>query len=286
MAHVQPGAVVFGQMAVAHGLNVFRQTVVPRADLAVLSVGHDGQAALGGDGERPRHDGVVHDAVAVLGDEFDILGQCHQVVERFAVKVLRDRDGLVGIAQPYAGGLRLNSVDDLSAGADRLCVGHQVHKGIPAGSGCGRAGGDILLILKAGGAPMAVCVKEGGQDRAALGVEQLLPLRDKQAQTDSGDFSVAQPDLDRLACTVPCVADQHSGNLLRYTLPDLQPAPCGRAFGQKKTFPRREKSKRSTGFENGKKHGTVNFEARNKLHHHCGTLLPRILTWILLNCTM
>ena len=113
MAHVQPGAVVFGQMAVAHGLNVFRQTVVPWADLAVLSVGHDGQAALGGDGERPRHDGVVHDAVAVLGDEFDILGQRHQVVERFAVKVLRDRDGLVGIAEPYAGGLRLNGVGDV-----------------------------------------------------------------------------------------------------------------------------------------------------------------------------
>ena len=252
MAHVQPGAVVFGQMAVAHGLDVFRQTVVPRADLTVLGVGHDGQAALGGDGERPRHDGVVHDAVAVLGDEFDILGQRHQVVERFAVKVLRDRDGLVGIAQPYAGGLGLNGVGDLGAGADRLCVGHQVHEGVPAGSGCGRAGGNILLILKAGGAPMAVCVKEGGQDRAALGIEQLLPLRDKQAQTDSGDFSVAQPDLDRLACTVPCVADQHSGNLLRYTLPDFQPAFAGVLLGKKKLFPDGKSQKEAPVLKTGK----------------------------------
>ena len=214
VAHVQPGAVVLGQMAVAHGLDVLGQAVVPGADLAILGVGHDGQAALGGNRERAGHDGVVHDAVAVLGDELDVLGQGQQVIQRLAVEILRDGDGLVCVAQADAGGLGLDGVGDLGTGADRLRVGHQVDEGVPARGSRGGAGGDVLLVLKAGGAPVAVGVDEGGQDRAALRVEHLLPFRDEQPQTDSGDFSVAQPDLNGLARAVLCVADQHGGNLL------------------------------------------------------------------------
>ena len=215
VAHVQPGAVVLGQMAVAHSLDVLGQAVVPGADLAILGVGHDGQAALGGNRERPGHDGVVHDAIAVLSDELDVLGQGQQMIQRFAVEILRDGDGLVCVAQADAGGLDLDGVGDLGAGADRLRVGHQVDEGVPARGSRGGAGGDVLLVLKAGGAPVAVGVDEGGQDRAALRVEHLLPFRDKQPQTDSGNFSVAQPDLNGLARAVLCVADQHGGNLLK-----------------------------------------------------------------------
>ena len=178
-------------------------------------MGHDGQAALGGNRERTGHDGVVHDAVAVLGDELDVLGQGQQMIQRFAVEILRDGDGLVCVAQADAGGLGLDGVGNLGTGTDRLRVGHQVDEGVPARGSRGGAGGDVLLVLKAGGAPVAVGVDEGGQDRAALRVEYLLPFRDEQPQTDSGNFSVAQPDLNGLARAVLCVADQHGGNLLK-----------------------------------------------------------------------
>ena len=211
---MQAGAIVFGQVAVAHSLDVLGQAVVPWADFTVLGVGHNGQAALGGDGERARHNGVVHHAVAVLGDESDILGQGQQMVKCFAVEILRDGNRLVGIAQPHAGGLGLHGVGDLGGGADRLGVGHQVHEGVPAcGSGSG-AGGDILLVLKAGGAPVAVGVDEGGQNRAALGIEHLLPFRDEQTQADCGNLTLAQPDLNGLACAVLSIADEHGVDLL------------------------------------------------------------------------
>ena len=100
-------------------------------------MGHDGQAALGGDGKDPRHNGVVHHAVAVLGDELDVLRQGKQMVDGLAVKVPGDGDGLVGIAQADALGLGLYRVGDLRRGADRLGVGHQVHKGVTA-CRCGR----------------------------------------------------------------------------------------------------------------------------------------------------
>ena len=271
---MQPRAVIFGQVAVAHRLDVLSQAVVPWADLAVLGVGHDGQAALGGDRKGAGHDGIVHDAVAVLGDEFDILGQGQQMIQRFAVKIFRDGDGLVCVAQPHAGGLSLDGMGNFGGRADRLGVGHQVHEGIPARCCCGRAGGDILFILKAGGAPVAVGVDEGRQHGTALGVEHRLPFRDKQPQADIGDLAVAQPDLNRFAGAVLCVADQHGGNLLTISFGPKAP----RVFGQKKTFPKREKSKSHTQINSGKKHCTVNFEARNKLHHHSGKLLPVIFT--------
>ena len=111
------------------------------------------------------------------------------MIQRFAVEILRDGDGLVCVAQADAGGLGLDGVGDLGTGADRLRVGHQVDEGVPARGSRGGAGGDVLLVLKAGGgAPVAVGVDEGGQDRAALRVEHLLPFRDKQPQTDSGSF--------------------------------------------------------------------------------------------------
>ena len=48
-----------------------------------------------------------------------------------------------------------------------LCVGHQVHKGVSPRRRRGRPGGNVLLILKARGAPVAVQINEPWQQRAA-----------------------------------------------------------------------------------------------------------------------
>ena len=260
VAHMQPGAVVFGKVAVAHSFDVFGKAVIPGADLAVLGVGHHGQTAVGGNGKDPRHNGVVHHAVAVLGDEFDILGQGEQVVDAYAVEVLGDGHRLVGVAQSDAGCLGFDRAGDLGAGADRLCVGHQVHKGVPARRSGGGAGGDILFIFKAGGAPVAVGVDKSRQQRASLGVQHVLALRCGQPQTERGDLTVLQPDFQRLTVTVLCIADQHNLLLLA-------------GFTKKDFSRKREKSKRNTSCSaQRKERPTVDFMTDGK-QRHSGTPL-------------
>ena len=236
---MQPGAVVFGQVAVAHRLDVFGQAVVPGADLAVFGMGHHGQAALRRDGEHPRHDGVVHDAVAVLGDELDVVRQREQVVDGLAVEVLGDGHRLVGVAQADAFGFVLHGVGDLGRGADRFGVGHQVYEGVPARGRRGGAGGDILFIFKAGRAPVAVGVDKRGQRRAAFGVEHFLPLWRQQPRADGGDLAAAQPEFDGVAGAVFRVADQHG----QTSCLQMDP-PRKTARGQKKTFPKKGKVKK------------------------------------------
>ena len=93
-----------------------------------------------------------------------------------AVKVLGDGHGLVCIAQADPLCLLLHLKHDLGRGAHRLGVGHQVYKGIAARCSRRAAGGNVLFVLKAGGAPMAVGVNEGRQQGAPLGVQHLLAL--------------------------------------------------------------------------------------------------------------
>ena len=265
VAHVQAGAVVLGQVAVAHGLDILSQAVVPGADLPVLGVGHDGQAALGGDGKDPRHNGIVHHAVAVLGDELDVLRQGKQMVDGLAVKVLGDGDGLVGIAQADALGLGFHRVGDLRRGADRLGVGHQVHKGVTA-CRCGRrAGGDVLFIFKAWGAPVAVGIDESGQDGAAFGIQHILALGHHKALADGCDLVAAQPYLDGFAGGVFCVADQHV----------IPPWVC---IWAKKNFSQKwEKSKSHTMHSGGKGRCAVDLKVCKTAHQHADVLLPHVL---------
>ena len=133
MAHVQPGLVVLAQPAVAHRLDILGQTVVPRADLHILSVAHDRDVLLGADGKSPCHGGVVLHAVAVLSNELHAGGQGLEVVDAHAIKVLGDGDGLVCIAQPHLGSFLLHHHGLCGRGADGLGVGHQVYKGVAAG---------------------------------------------------------------------------------------------------------------------------------------------------------
>ena len=176
MAQMQPGAVVFAQVQVADGLDVLGQAVIPGGDVHILGVGHDGNALFGADGKGLGHYLVGLYAVAVLGDEADGVRQGFQVVQRMAVKVLGDGHGLVCIAQADPLCLLLHLKHDLGRGAHRLGVGHQVYKGIAARCSRRAAGGNVLFVLKAGGAPMAVGVNEGRQQGAPLGVQHLLAL--------------------------------------------------------------------------------------------------------------
>ena len=216
VAHVQLGLVVFAQPAVAHRLDVLSQTVVPRADLHILGVAHHGDILLGADGESLCHGGIVLHAVAVLGDELHTGRQGLEVVDAHTVKVLGDGDGLVHIAQAYFGSLLLHHERLCRRRAHRLCVGHQVHEGVTAG-GCGAAAGlDVLLVLKARGAPVAVQVHKGGQHGQPAGINDrfVLPGQCLQLLTHSSDPAVLYKNLKRSSFGVHSIYKQHRSSLL------------------------------------------------------------------------
>jgi hypothetical protein len=216
MAHVQPGLVVLAQPAVAHGFNVLGQTVVPRADLHILGVAHDRDILLGADGKGPRHGGVILHTVAILGDELHTGGQGLEVVDAHAVKVLGDGDGLVCIAQPHLGSLLLHHHSLCGRGADGLCVGHQVYKGVATGGSGTAAGLDVLLVLKARGAPVAVQIHKCGQHGQSAGIHHCLILGSQCGKILSygSDPAILYIDLKRSSFGVHSVCQQHRGSLL------------------------------------------------------------------------
>ena len=181
---------------------------------------------------------VLH-PVPVLGDKTDILGQGLEVVEGDAVKIVGDGDGLVCIAQARPGGLLLDHGRLRRRGADRLCVGHQVDEGVAPRRRRGAAGGDVLLIFKAGGPPMGVQVDKGGQDGQPAGVQDRLvgAGQGRKPPAHRLDGAAAEIKLDRLTAGVDCVLDEHGVSSFG------QPRRRRRAGrGQKKTFPqKREK---------------------------------------------
>ena len=244
MAHVEPGLVILAQPAVAHRLDILGQAVVPGADLHILGVAHHGDVPLGADGEGPRHGGVVLHTVAVLGDEPDAGGQGLEVVQRLAIKVLGDGDGLVHIAQAHLCGLLLHHCGLRSRRADGLGVGHQVDEGVAARSRCTAACLDVLLIFKARCAPVAVQIDEGGQHGKPPGIQNdlVLPGQSLQILADRRDLSVPDEQLHGASFRVDSVYKQHG------TIP-----PCfWRAldWAKKRTFPQMEK------FESRKKGNT------------------------------
>ena len=216
MAHVQPGLVVLAQPAVAHCLDILGQTVVPRADFHILGVAHDCDVLLGADGKGPRHGGVVLHAVAILGDELHAGGQGLEVVDAHAVKVLGDGDGLVCIAQSHLGSLLLHHHSLCGRGADGLCVGHQVYKGVATGGSGAAAGLDVLLVLKARGAPVAVQIHKCGQHSQPTGIHHRLVLGGKGGKIlpYGSDLAIFYIDLQRPSLGVHSVCQQHRGSLL------------------------------------------------------------------------
>ena len=246
VAHVQPGLVVLAQPAVTHSLQVFSQPVIPGADLHILSVAHHSDIPLGADGKGPGHGGVVLHTVAILGDELHAGGQGLEVVDGLAVKVLGDGNSLVHIAQAHLGGLLFHHGCLCGRGADRLGVGHQVDKGVAA---CGRShasGGNVLLIFKARGAPVAVQVHKGRQHGQTACIEDSLPLPGQCGKilTHGGDLSVFHEKLHRAARSVYSVDEQH---ILLPPCSYFGWADAGiaaRGQAKKRTFPQTEKFKK------------------------------------------
>ena len=211
VAHVQAGLIVLAQPAVAHRLDVLGQPIVPGADLHILGVAHHGDVPLGADGERPGHGGVILHTVAVLGDELDRSGQGLEVVDGLAVEILGDGDGLVHVAQAHLSGLLFHHGGLCCRRADRLCVGHQVHEGVAA-CGCGAASRfNVLFVLEARRAPVAVQVHESGQHGQSSGVQHRFVFSGQcgQVLTDGGDLSVLYIQLHRPALGVDSVDEQH-----------------------------------------------------------------------------
>ena len=233
MAHVQAGLVILAQPAVAHRLDVLGQAVVPGADLHVLGVAHHGDVLLGADGKSLGHGGVVLHAVAVLGDELHTGGQGLEVVDAHAVKVFGDGNGLVHVTQTHLGGLLLHLHGLRGRGTDGLGVGHQVHEGVAA------AGLDVLLVLKARGAPVAVQVHKGGQHGQPPGIHYRLvvPGQSLQLLAHGGDPAVLHKDLQRSSFGVHSVYKQHGGLL---SCP-ARSAAKSRKRAKKNFSPQREK---------------------------------------------
>ena len=271
---MQAGLVVFAQPAVAHCLDVLGQTVVPGADLHVLGVAHHGDVLLGADGERPCHGSVVLHAVAVLGDELHTGRQVLQVVDALAVKVLGDGNGLVHVAQTHLGGLLLHHEGLRCRRADRLCVGHQVYKGVAAGGSGAAAGLNVLFVLKARGAPVAVQIHERGQDCQPSGIDDRLIFSGQcfQLLTHSGDLAVLYKDLKRSSFGVHSVYKQHRSPLL--IVYGLQRFSGLRA---KKNFsPQREKfsSQKKGNNESTAKAAANCFFSLMHIAQHCMVLSP------------
>ncbi len=211
VAHVELGLVILAQPAVADGLQILGQAVVPGADLHILGVAHHGDVPLGADGERPGHGGVVLHTVAVLGDELHAGGQGLEVVQRLAVKVLGDGNGLVHVAQTDFGGFLFHHGGLCRRRADRLGVGHQVHESVSACRSRPAAGLDVLFVLKARGAPVTVQVYKGGQHRQAACIEDGLALTGQRAQilADGSDLAVPNVDFEGVPLGVHSMDEQH-----------------------------------------------------------------------------
>ena len=168
------------------------------------------------------------------------------MVDGLAVKVLGDGNRLVHIAQAHLGGLLLHHGCLCGRGADRLCVGHQVDKGVAA---CGRShasGGNVLLIFKARGAPVAVQVHKGRQHGQTACIEDSLPLPGQCGKilTHGSDLSVFHEKLHRAARSVYSVDEQH---ILLPPCSYFGWADAGiaaRGQAKKRTFPQTEKFKK------------------------------------------
>ena len=177
---------------------------------------HHGDVLLGADSESLCHGGIVLHAVTILGDELHTGRQGLEVVDAHTVKVLGDGDGLVHIAQAYFGSLLLHHERLCRRRAHRLCVGHQVHEGVTAG-GCGAAAGlDVLLVLKARGAPVAVQIHKCGQHSQPTGIHHRLVLGGKGGKIlpYGSDLAILYIDLERPSLGVHSVCQQHRGSLL------------------------------------------------------------------------
>ena len=163
------------------------------------------------------------------------------MIQRFTVKVLGDAQGLVAAAQAHALGLLHYAVGNGHAGAHGVCVGHQVYKGIAACRSCLAAGGDVLFILKAGRAPMAVGVHKAAQRRKAAAVQRFLAGPGFQLQALRKNFAVPHAKVKLFAICASKILQDHGIFSFLFC-----PAAPGGSFGfwVKKNFsPIKEKSK-------------------------------------------
>ena len=138
------------------------------------------------------------------------------MVDAHAVKVLGDGDSLVCIAQPYLGSFLLHHHGLCGRRADGLCVGHQVYKGVATGGSGTAAGLDVLLVLKARGAPVAVQIHKCGQHSQPTGIHHRLVLggKGRKILPYGSDLSILYIDLQRPSLGVHSVCQQHRGSLL------------------------------------------------------------------------
>ena len=106
-------------------------------------------------------------------------------------------------------GLLHYAVGNGHAGAHGVRVGHQVYKGIAACRSCLAAGGDVLFILKAGRAPMAVGVHKAGQRRKAAAVQRFLAGPGFQLQALRKNFAVPHAKVKLFAVCAGKILQDH-----------------------------------------------------------------------------
>ena len=176
---MQPCARRLGQIQVASRLQVFRQTVIQRGKVHILGVAHHRQAFFGGDPHGLIHYPALAHAFAVLADEADVPRQRPQMAGGLAVEVFRDGHTLVHVAQADAPGVVHDALGNGRGRTHRPCVRHAVDERVTAPGSRPAAGVDILLILKARRAEVAVQVNESRQQRAAACIQHRIPAGGK-----------------------------------------------------------------------------------------------------------
>src|SRR5699024_10198951 len=123
-------------------------------------------------------------------------------------------------------------------GADRPGVGHQVDEGVAARRRRAAAGLDVLLVFKAGGAPVGVQVHKGRQDGETARIQDgfVGAGQGRKPPAHRLDRSPAEVELGLFHAGVDCVLDEHGVSSFG------QPRRGrGRGAGKKKLFPKREK---------------------------------------------
>ena len=162
----------------------------------VLAVAHDEHAEVIGVLHRQAKQVGIGDRPAVVGDRDDA-GLLHAADLRhlLALQALRDRTDRVDV---HAAALGLRLLQDVAchrrAVVDRMGVGHAAHAREAAARRGAGAGDDVLLVLLARIAQMAVHIDEARRDDLARCVHHLHALG-AQVFADAGDFSIPDQNI-------------------------------------------------------------------------------------------
>ena len=130
----------------------------------------------------PQQRGREHRAAVVGVAAGAVVGELAERRELLAELPHRDRGQEPDAHARVERGPLVQRVEHLRGVDHRVGVGHREHAAVAAGGGRRGAGREILLVLLAGRAQVHVRIDEGGQQRAAVGLDHLDAGRARRAR--------------------------------------------------------------------------------------------------------